>query len=96
MIPSSLQFTPRLYRLECRNVRRIRGTPLPMEISVVSDVSAASVDLDVSNIPPTASFAPPAILSGRCQIGCPPMKTRDCKRTRDIRVTPAQPARHRQ
>jgi hypothetical protein len=93
MIPSNLLSHARLYRSECRNLRRFRGITLSVEISVVSDVSAASVDLDVSNISLSASSTRTVILSGRWQIGRPPTQTVERKKKRDIRVTPA---RHRQ
>ena len=96
MIPPSLLSTARLYGLDCRIARQIRGSAPPAKFRIVSEASDVSLEVVVSKTPLRACFTQSVILGASREIALKSAATTKSQTKRDIRVTPAPPARYPQ
>jgi hypothetical protein len=96
MISSSLLSAARLFGLDCGIERQIRGSAPPVKFSIVSEASDVSLEIVVSKIPLRACLTQSVVLGASREIALQAAVTTECQTKRDIRVTPAPPARYPQ
>ena len=86
----------RRHCIECRNERLFRGVRNLWKSCIDSDISVDSANIENSMIRLCGPVSHPIAAEETSVIAPPTAKTPGRNKTRDIRVTPAPPARFRQ